>query len=308
MGGMHRSPTTDPGAEPPTGPGRPLALLVESDPGASEIAAGMLDLLGYEVAFAASGELGLAEAAARTPDLVLLSLDLDDVEGVEALRILRRATSEDALPVIVTSARLGPASGVVQEARSLGANHFLSRPFTVRLLRDTLSRAHPSGPVDGHEVLGTTSSSLELPSLDSMIDYANTESIDLASGASTSDDVVTPVGDRRSPTTQEIVAPPAPKEEASWTVTVNVDGLTIEAELERVVGDELHVRTWGERLSKGSVVEVRVEMSKPVAKVLRYHGEVVRTAWRLGGGRSRVAVRATVPADAVKIAAVLLSD
>jgi hypothetical protein len=71
--------------------------------------------------------------------------------------------------------------------------------------------------------------------------------------------------------------------------------------LEQVVGDEIHVRTSGRRLAKGTVVEIRIEGVGPESQVLRYQGEVIKTSWRLSGARSRLAVRAAVPTDAMEI-------
>jgi CheY-like chemotaxis protein len=71
-------------------PRRPVALVVEPDARAAEMAQGMLDLLGYDAVVAASGSAALEAIGDRSPVFVLLSLDLVDLDAAEVLRIVRR--------------------------------------------------------------------------------------------------------------------------------------------------------------------------------------------------------------------------
>lgn len=285
---------TSPGTGRPRLFSRPLALVVEPEDAAAEIAMGMLDLLGYDLARVTTGASALETIAEQEPALVLLTVELPDLPAGEVLRILGRTSLAASTILVAVSAKFDARSPQVEAVRAHGVSHFLSAPFTVRHLRDTLSRAHPSGPVDGYEVLGTTSNSFELPSYDSMVETASTESFEeLAEELVMSNSFV--VGSE-----PEAAAP------VVWSLSLAAAGTAIEAELDRVVGDELHVRTWGERLAKGAVVEIRIELKGEEPEELRYHGEVVRTTWRFAGGRSRIAVRATVPADALKRATSLL--
>ncbi len=292
---MEQNPTTGPGTRLPRLFSRPLALVVEPDPAAAEIAMGMLDLLGYDLERVTTGAAALEAIAEQQPALLLLNVGLSDLAAEEVLRILATSPSAADLVVVATSSTYAVSSPEVTAVRGLGVQHFLSTPFTVRLFRDPLARAHPDGPVDGYEVLGTTSSSFELPDYDSLAETASTESFERAPA-------VEPLTTGSFTAVAEEPAPPP----ATWSTTLMVGGSSVEAELERVLGDELHLRTWGERLPKGAVVEVRVDVQGESNQTLRYHGEVVRAGWRFGGGRSRVAVRATVPPDAINIAAGLL--
>jgi two-component system KDP operon response regulator KdpE len=62
----------------------------------------VLEAEGYRLFLEETGEQGLAEAAARQPDLVLLDLGLPDVDGVEVIRRIREWST---VPIIVISAR-----------------------------------------------------------------------------------------------------------------------------------------------------------------------------------------------------------
>jgi two-component system KDP operon response regulator KdpE len=57
---------------------------------------------GYEVVLAANAEEGLAKAATRSPDLVILDIGLPDREGHEVLKELRQWTQ---VPVLMLSVR-----------------------------------------------------------------------------------------------------------------------------------------------------------------------------------------------------------
>jgi two-component system KDP operon response regulator KdpE len=79
---------------------------------------------GYHVLEAQTGREGLTQAAAYTPDLVLLDLGLPDLDGLEVTKRLREWYSS---PIIVISARGQEAHKV--EALDTGADDYLTKPF-----------------------------------------------------------------------------------------------------------------------------------------------------------------------------------
>ncbi len=81
---------------------------------------------GYNVIEAASGKQGLADAATRKPDLVILDLGLPDMDGVEVIRNLR---TWSAVPVVILSARSQESDKVA--ALDAGADDYLVKPFGV---------------------------------------------------------------------------------------------------------------------------------------------------------------------------------
>ncbi|BDU23191.1 response regulator [Dyella sp. GSA-30] len=84
---------------------------------------------GYEVLLAANGEEGLALAATRSPDLVILDLGLPDREGHEVLADLRQWSQ---LPVLVLSVRDTEKEKV--RALDAGANDYVTKPFGIQEL------------------------------------------------------------------------------------------------------------------------------------------------------------------------------
>jgi DNA-binding response OmpR family regulator len=81
-----------------------------------------LKMAGYDVLVAANGEEALNQVNSYLPDLMVLDLIMPAMDGFEVIKRLR--TRSD-LPVIVFSAHASRS----EEALSLGANDFLTKPF-----------------------------------------------------------------------------------------------------------------------------------------------------------------------------------
>ena len=105
---------------------RPAILLVEDDPEIRRWLRVILEAEGYQMLYAEGGAQGVIEAAARSPELVLLDLGLPDLDGVE---VIRRIRGWSAMPIIVISAR-GQEQDKV-EALDAGADDYVSKPFGV---------------------------------------------------------------------------------------------------------------------------------------------------------------------------------
>jgi two-component system KDP operon response regulator KdpE len=106
---------------------------------------------GYRIMESTTAADGLAQAAARTPDVILLDLGLPDRDGLEVMRHLREWTRT---PVIVISARGRDEDKI--EALDLGADDYLTKPFSmgellarirVALRHATESGAGPPEPI-----------------------------------------------------------------------------------------------------------------------------------------------------------------
>jgi two-component system KDP operon response regulator KdpE len=120
-------------------------LVVDDDPGLTRALAITLRARGYDVDTASDGAAGLAAAATRLPDLVILDLGLPDIDGIEVVRGLRGWLST---PMIVLSARLTQAEKVA--ALDAGADDYITKPFGMDELlarvRAALRRAAPTEP------------------------------------------------------------------------------------------------------------------------------------------------------------------
>jgi two-component system, OmpR family, KDP operon response regulator KdpE len=103
---------------------KPLVLLVEDEQQMRTFVRLALTSHGYRVLEVEKGSEALQQAAAHTPDLVLLDLGLPDMDGLEVTRRLREWS---ATPVIVISARGQERQKV--EALDAGADDYLTKPF-----------------------------------------------------------------------------------------------------------------------------------------------------------------------------------
>ena len=83
----------------------------------------------YRLVEATTARDGLAQAASRNPDVILLDLGLPDRDGLEVARELREWS---ATPIIVLSARGREQDKVA--ALDLGADDYLTKPFGVEEL------------------------------------------------------------------------------------------------------------------------------------------------------------------------------
>jgi len=107
----------------------PTVLLVEDDLQIRRFLRATLPAHGIRLFEADTGKDGLAQAAARTPEAILLDLGLPDLEGLEFIRRLREWSST---PLIVLSARGLERDKVA--ALDAGADDYLTKPFGVEEL------------------------------------------------------------------------------------------------------------------------------------------------------------------------------
>jgi excisionase family DNA binding protein len=112
-----------------SGPGRgggPLVLVVDDDARVREFIRVNLEMEGYTVAEAASGEeaLGAIEGS-QAPDLVLLDVVMPGIDGWQMLQ--RMQERHGSIPVIMFSGKVDATS--VADAASRGAQGFIAKPF-----------------------------------------------------------------------------------------------------------------------------------------------------------------------------------
>lgn len=85
---------------------------------------------GTELVWAVTGEKGLEMAREKTPQLVLLDLDLPDIHGSKVIELLQAQPETAQTPVIVISADATPSQ--IERMLSAGARNYLTKPFDIR--------------------------------------------------------------------------------------------------------------------------------------------------------------------------------
>ena len=112
-----------------TGP----VLVVDDDAQLQKTIRWLLEDEGLTVGIASNGEEGLVMAETARPSLVILDLNLPVMDG-EGVADGLRATYGSDLPIIVVSSD----SMVGERAKDIGATAWLSKPFEIEELLDTI--------------------------------------------------------------------------------------------------------------------------------------------------------------------------
>jgi two-component system KDP operon response regulator KdpE len=127
---------------------QPVILLIEDEPQMRRFLRAALDDGQYQLIEAATAREGLAHAASRNPDIILLDLGLPDGDGLDLTRRIREWSSR---PIIVLSARGREADKVA--ALDAGADDYLTKPFGVGelLARMRVALRHAAMAASGTE-------------------------------------------------------------------------------------------------------------------------------------------------------------
>jgi two-component system CheB/CheR fusion protein len=114
-------------------------VIIEDNADAREMLVELLDLSGFSVEAAATGEQGLSLVRTCHPRLVLVDLDLPGINGFEVARQIRDAKHEPE-PMLVALTGHGQPEDY-ERARAAGFDEHLLKPFDPDRLRDLL-RTH----------------------------------------------------------------------------------------------------------------------------------------------------------------------
>jgi len=123
----------------------PVVLIIEDDAQMRRMLQTALRSHDYHVVEAGTAREGLAQAAGRNPDVILLDLGLPDGDGLDVARTLRKSTR---MPIIVLSARGQERDKIA--ALDLGADDYLTKPFGINelLARIRVALRHATAPLD----------------------------------------------------------------------------------------------------------------------------------------------------------------
>ena len=109
-------------------------LLIEDEPNIIEAISFILSRDGFTVHTHEDGETAMRKVLATPPDMIILDVMLPGRSGYDILRDLRADDRTKALPVMMLTAR-----GQTKDrelADRLGADHFMTKPFSNSEVRD----------------------------------------------------------------------------------------------------------------------------------------------------------------------------
>ncbi len=112
--------------------GGPKVLIIEDEPSQLELLSYNLDVEGYDVYKAETGEEGLLVLQETEIDLVLLDWMLPQISGLEICRQIKRNKLTRSIPVIMLTAR-GEEDDKVR-GLDTGANDYIVKPYSIKEL------------------------------------------------------------------------------------------------------------------------------------------------------------------------------
>jgi DNA-binding response OmpR family regulator len=115
-------------------------LVIDDDARDRDLLAAVLTKRGYEVILADNGGTGLMLCHRRTPDAVVLDLNMPEIDGRSILRQLR--ILHPTLPVVVFSGH--STEEIEQEMLNQGATACIQKAFSLDQLGSALQEVLPS--------------------------------------------------------------------------------------------------------------------------------------------------------------------
>ena len=111
-------------------------LVIEDNELIRESILNLLNTRGFSAIGAGNGRIGLQLAKEIVPDLILCDVRLPELDGYEVLKALRQNPLTAAVPFIFLTAE---TIQDVQRLGLLGANGYLTKPFTTAQLLEAIA-------------------------------------------------------------------------------------------------------------------------------------------------------------------------
>ncbi len=102
-------------------------LVVEDNPANMKLAALVLSRAGYEVLKAGNAADAIALAGGRQPALVLMDIQLPDMDGLEATRLLKADPVTRSIKVVALTALA--MAGDEERIRAAGCDGYIAKPI-----------------------------------------------------------------------------------------------------------------------------------------------------------------------------------
>jgi len=107
-------------------------LVVEDNPANLETMVSFIELSGYEVLVARDGQEAIDRTRDAHPDMILMDIQLPVIDGLTAIRIIRKELGLTRIPIIALTALAMP--GDEERCLAAGADLYLTKPVRLRTL------------------------------------------------------------------------------------------------------------------------------------------------------------------------------
>ena len=113
-------------------------LYIEDNPENRMLMRRVLMSEGYEMEEAVDGQSGMAKAAERPPDLILMDINLPEIDGYEVTARLKQLPNMQGVPIIAVTANV--MKGDREKTLAAGCDGYLQKPIDVDLLPEQIAR------------------------------------------------------------------------------------------------------------------------------------------------------------------------
>jgi CheY-like chemotaxis protein len=111
---------------------RPRVLLAEHNEANIARLTGYLESEGYQVVIARTGIEAVARARDVTPAVILIDIQMPELDGLEAMRLIRADANLATIPIIALAALVMP--GDRERCLAAGAGEYLTKPIGLKAL------------------------------------------------------------------------------------------------------------------------------------------------------------------------------
>ncbi len=118
-----------------------LVLVIEDETSILNNICTILQISGYNCIKASNGKEGLEQLATHQPQLILCDVMMPEMDGFEVLKNVRENETTQAIPFCFLSARADVVD--IDFGLSLGANGYVTKPFSAKDLLETVKRLMP---------------------------------------------------------------------------------------------------------------------------------------------------------------------
>ena len=113
-------------------------LIVEDNDKNMKLVRDILRHKGYATLEAVTGREGVHMALEQIPDLILMDIQLPDIDGIQALRLIRKQPALNAIPVLAVTASVMPEDR--HKIASSGFDGFISKPISIKPFMEAVER------------------------------------------------------------------------------------------------------------------------------------------------------------------------
>ena len=116
-------------------------LIVDDEPIVHRLLQHHLERAGYELLAATNGREAIEMATREEPELIVMDVMMAEMDGLTALRCLKKDDDTKGIPVIMITANSHAVTR--QESEAAGAALFLTKPFSPNQLLNEIKRLVP---------------------------------------------------------------------------------------------------------------------------------------------------------------------